>query len=77
MGGPKCMGKLSFASRSDAKFALANMRARGKPASDQLEVFRCPICGFHHLGKNVHESDRSTLRDVRITRAEREIGDSI
>lgn len=43
-----CRRKIPYTSQREARLALKkSQRRRGAP---ELEVYRCPVCGWYHLG---------------------------
>lgn len=75
IGGEKCMGKISYLTKKDAKLAIVHMRASGLAYANELQPFHCAVCGLHHLGKNKKNVPRRYLREHRISRAATEMGD--
>lgn len=43
----QCSGKMKFDSRHNARKASSRMNRRKKKP---VEAYRCPHCGFYHLG---------------------------
>lgn len=46
-------GKVQFLSKGEAKKAKGRMLAKGKNCANDLQVFLCVACGYHHLGTPV------------------------
>lgn len=45
-----CRGKIRHETKTDAKRARRQMRLQGEAAPGELEAYRCPHCGYWHLG---------------------------
>jgi len=48
----RCRGKAGFVRRGLAERVLRRMRRR-QGRGRRLEVYRCPVCGLHHIGEHL------------------------
>jgi rubrerythrin len=60
----QCDGKIAHASRDDAQAHKRSImrqseRMRSKPVP--MSVYRCPHCGFYHVGRSGGKSKRRKL----------------
>lgn len=46
----QCNGKRTYLLKAQAKRAVVKMKASG--CSGKLNAYRCPHCGWYHVGKN-------------------------
>jgi hypothetical protein len=56
----RCQAKQRFATRSQAKAAVADMRRMSDYRPGRLEVYRCDRCDGYHVG-----NDHATIRHRR------------
>ena len=46
----QCKGKIQYNSKADAKKAIRRRQTKNGRFSHRVESYRCPHCGFFHLG---------------------------
>lgn len=62
---PRCpvTGKISHTCKADAKAQKKRQIAHGASNVNTLKTFKCPHCGFFHLGNNWLGLSREELRE--------------
>lgn len=69
--GPSCMGKISYERKDDAKGDLAKLKQLKREPGWVLKIFRCSICGYHHIGNKPKGGvSNAYLRQLRRMKAE-------
>lgn len=63
--GGRCVdGKVGYPTKRDAKLMRKKMTADGLDTS-AMQVFKCPVCSYFHLGNNNSGATRAQMRNNR------------